>query len=157
MTPPLLGIDIDDTLALWTDDPAVPPAPAPGSAAVLEAWLRDDLVRIIYITSRKRIRREETVLWLSWNQYPSPKRVLFEEDIPRGKPNALLALGATGLVDDMPRTQEAASAAGLRAYWRDIPKNNHMPPPASHAKLHPWHDWSTLDDLVRSHFAVLPQ
>lgn len=151
MTTPLLGIDIDDTLALWTDDPAVPPAPAPDSADILRAWLDAGLVRIVYITSRNRNRREETCQWLAWHQYPTPRHVLYEQDIPLGKPEALLALGAFGLVDDMPRTQEAACAAGLRAYWRDIPKNNHMPPPVPHKNLHPWHDWSTLDILVRSH------
>lgn len=157
MTPPLLGIDIDDTLALWTDDPAVPPVPAPDSANVLRTWLDENLVQIVYITSRNRSRREETSQWLAWHQYPTPRRVLYEQDIPCGKPDALIALGAVGLIDDMPRTQEAASNAGLQAYWRDIPKNGHMPPPAPHANIHRWQNWSTLDDLVRSHLVALPQ
>ncbi|MCC5845615.1 MAG: hypothetical protein JJU05_15305 [Verrucomicrobia bacterium] len=150
--PPLIGVDIDDTTAFWSETPPYPAYPAPGAADILHAWRNEGLVEIVYITSRKRERREITCGWLAEHGFPLPDRVLFEEDIPKGKPAALRALGAAALIDDMPGTAAAAANEGLLAFWRDIPKNNHMPRPEPHPNLHPWHDWTQLDKLVREKF-----
>ena len=106
---------------------------------------------VVYITSRKQKRREETESWLKQYGFPRADHVLYEEDIPGGKPLALNQRGAFALVDDMPRTLEAAVAAGLTGYWHNIPKNGHMAPAASHPGLHPWQAWRELDLMVRLH------
>lgn len=151
MTPPLIGVDIDDTIAFWPPDGVSPSVPEEDAVEVLEQWTAEKIARIVYITSRKRARREETEGWLRHFGFPCADQVLYEEDTSGGKPLALRQRGAFALVDDMPGTAGAAASEGLTAYWHDIPKNSHMPSPAPHPKLHPWNDWRELDRLVRLH------
>ena len=151
MTPPLIGIDIDDTIAFWPPDGVSLAVPEEDAVEVLQRWTEESIVRIVYITSRKQKRREETESWLKQYGFPRADHVLYEEDIPCGKPLALNQRGAFALVDDMPRTLEAAVAAGLTGYWHNISKNGHMAPAASHPGLHPWQAWRELDLMVRLH------
>lgn len=147
----LIGVDIDDTIAIWRVEPPYLANPDPEASGILHAWLDAGVADIVYITSRKRERCEETRGWLSEHGFPLPDTVLFEEDIPLGKPAALRALGAVALIDDMPGTMAAAASEGLYAFWRDIPKNRHMPPPEKHPRLIPWRNWSEVDARVRRH------
>lgn len=148
LIPPLIGVDIDDTLADWTEFPPYAAIPSPDSVRILNLWHQTQQVQIVYITSRKRERQTETVAWLTVHGYPEPTRVLFEEDSIGGKPATLRKRNAVALIDDMPATMEVAAEAGLKAYWRDIPKNKHFPRPAPHPNLLPWHTWADLEAVT---------
>ena len=145
---PLIGVDIDDTLADWAETPPYEAFPSPDSVRILNHWHATRQTDIVYITSRKREREADTVAWLSVHGYPVPTRVLFEEDCRGGKPFTLRKLNAVALIDDMPSTMEVAAEEGLKAYWRDIPKNNRFPRPAPHPNLIPWQTWTDLETLV---------
>ena len=146
---PLIGIDIDDTIADWAEEPPYEAYPSPYAQNVLRRWIVEETMQILYITSRPRERRSETETWLRQNRFPHPDRVLYEEDSVGGKPATLRKLGAPGLIDDMPSTQSVAAAEGLLAFWRDIPKNQRFTAPPPHENLIPWKNWLELDQLVR--------
>lgn len=148
MNPPLLGVDIDDTIADWSETPPYAATPSPDSVRVLNAWQRQGRFTLLYITSRSRTRAEETIGWLQTHGYPVPTQVIFEEDCIGGKPDTLLQRQAIGLIDDMPGTMADAAAKGLLAFWRDLPKNERFERPAPHPCLKPWQHWAALETLL---------